>query len=86
MILWGKIWKDNHLLRDTTATDDTDDTRTHKVFHALEEICMTLDLPQPIWLDSQIAEFRRHSRAKFRQDCFIEEIDFDYLEIQVLEE
>ena len=86
MTIWGKIWKDNHLLRDTTVTDHTGDTRTHKVFHALDEICMTFDLPKPIWLDSQISEFKRHGRAKFRQDSFIEEIDFDYLEIQVLEE
>lgn len=84
--LWGKIWQDNHLLKDTTICDDSQDTRTHKVFHALEEICLQFDLGKPIWLDSNISEFRRHSRTRFRADSFVEEIPFDYLEIQVIEE
>ena len=31
--------KDNHLLRDTTITDESDDTRTHKIFRAIDEVC-----------------------------------------------
>ena len=30
--LWAKIIKDNHLLKDLTVENDTEDTRTHKVF------------------------------------------------------
>ena len=30
--LWGKIIKDNHLLKDMTVSNDTEDTRTHKIF------------------------------------------------------
>ena len=37
-------------------------------------------------LDKTIEEFKRHDKARFTQDNFIESIDFDYLEIQVLEE
>ena len=84
--LWGKIIKDNHLIKDMTVSNDTEDTRTHKIFQALEAICYAWDLSRPIWLDSTIAEFKRHSKARFYQDNFIESIDFDYLEIQVLEE
>ncbi len=86
MRIWGKIWKDNHLLRDTVVEDWSEDTRTHKVFHALTEICMEFDLQEPIWLESNIADFQRHARVQFRQDSFIEEIDFDYLEMQIIEE
>ena len=84
--MWGKIWKDNHLIKDMTVSNDTEDTRTHKIFQALEAICYAWDLSRPIWLDSTIAEFKRHSKARFYQDNFIESIDFDYLEIQILEE
>ena len=84
--LWGKIIKDNHLIKDMTVSNDTEDTRTHKIFQALEAICYAWDLSRPIWLDSTIAEFKRHSKALFYQDNFIESIDFDYLEIQILEE
>lgn len=84
--LWGKLWKNNHLLRDTVVCDSSVDTRTHKVFRALEQICYDLDLEHPIWLDSTVREFQRHDRARFYQDSFIEKIPFDYLEIQVIEE
>ena len=86
MKLWGKIWADQHILRDAVVCDDSNDTRTHKVFHCLDELCLTFDLSKPIWLESTIRDFKRHSKARFNQDCFVEEIDFDYLEIQILEE
>lgn len=84
--LWGKIWKDNHLLKDTVFEEDSADTRTHKIFRGLEEICYEFDLGKPIWLDKTISEFKRHDKARFSQDNFIEEIPFDYLEIQIIEE
>ena len=37
--IWGKLIKDNHLIKDTTICDDSDSSRTQKVFHALDEIC-----------------------------------------------
>lgn len=84
--LWAKIFKDNHMLRDTCIEVAGADTRTHKIFHALDEICYEFDLGKPIWLDKTIAEFKRHDKARFTQDNFIETIDFDYLEIHVIEE
>ncbi len=84
--LWAKIFKDNHLLQDTVIEDDSVDTRTHKIFRALDEVCYQFDLGKPIWLDATITEFKRHDKARFTQDNFIEGIEFDYLEIQVIEE
>lgn len=86
MKIWFKIWKDNHMLRDTVITKEDNDTRTHKIFQALDEVCYQFDLGKPMWLDATIAEFKRHSKARFTQDNFVEQVDFDYLEIQVLEE
>ncbi|GFI17912.1 hypothetical protein IMSAGC009_03084 [Lachnospiraceae bacterium] len=84
--LWAKIFKDNRMLKDTVICDDSQETRTHKVFHALDEICYQFDLGKPIWLDATVNEFKRHSKARFTNDNFIEQIDFDYLEIHVIEE
>lgn len=84
--LWGKEFKDNRMLRDTVICDDSDETRTHKIFNALEAICYEFDLSKPIWLDATVEEFKRHSKARFYQDNFVDSIDFDYLEIQVIEE
>ncbi|MDE6909628.1 MAG: hypothetical protein K2P44_04045 [Lachnospiraceae bacterium] len=84
--LWARTFKDNHMLRDTMICDDSLETRTHKVFRAVEEVCYQFDLGKPIWLDSNIADFKRHSKTRFGADCFIEDIEFDYLEIFVIEE
>ena len=76
--LWGKEFKDNRMLRDTVICDDTDDTRTHKIFNALDQICYEFDLSKPIWLDVTINEFKRHAKARFYQDSFVDSIDFDF--------
>ena len=86
MRIWCKLFKKNRMLRDTVIRDDTKDTRTHKVFHALDQICQEFDLSQPLWLDTNIREFQRHAKVRFYQDSFIDQIDFDYLELQVIEE
>ena len=84
--LWAKVFQNNHLLKDTVICDESSDTRTHKVFHALYEVCYQFDLSKPIWLESTVQEFKRHAKARFYQDNFIEPIEFDYLEIHIIEE
>lgn len=85
--LWAKIWKDARLVRDTViCNDNTQLNRTRKIFKAIEEVCYEFDLSKPIWLDATVEEFKRHDKARFTQDNFIDSIDFDYLEIQVIEE
>ncbi len=84
--LWGKIWKDNRMVKDFVVCDDSNETRTHKIFLALEKICYEFDLSKPIWLDANIDEFKRHDKTRFSRDNFVDNIDFDYLEIQIIEE
>lgn len=84
--LWAKIITNNHMVKDLVIEDTGTDTRTHKIFHALDDICYQFDLEKPIWLDSSVEEFKKHSKVRFHQDNFIERIDFDFLEIQVIEE
>ena len=85
--LWGKIFKDNRMIKDTVIiVDEPELNRTRKVFKALEDICYEFDLGKPIWLDKTIREFQLHDKARFDSDNFIEQIEFDYLEIQALEE
>ncbi|MCI8390080.1 MAG: hypothetical protein HFI35_05175 [Roseburia sp.] len=86
MRIWFKLIKDNRLLKDTTVTDESEDTRTHKIFRALDEVCLEFDLGKPIWLDSNVSEFKRHAKTRFRQDSFIEQVPFDFLEMHVIEE
>jgi hypothetical protein len=84
--LWAKIWKENRMLKDMVVINEQDETRTKKIFHAIEEICLQFDLSKPIWLDATVADFKKHSKTRFSKDNFIDQIEFDFLEIQVIEE
>ena len=84
--MWVKIKKDNHLLADTVIADAGERSRTAKVLAALEEACRQFDLSVPIWLDVNIRDFQRVARTRFTADSFVEAIDFDFLEVQMIEE
>lgn len=85
--MWGKLWKNNRMIRDTViGNPDYNISRTAMIFQALDEMCYEFDLSKPIWLDANIDEFKRVDKTRFSQDSFIESIDFDYFEIQVIEE
>ena len=85
--LWAKIWKDNHLVKDIVIeNNDKSLNRTRKVFSAIDSVCYEFDLSKPMWLDATVREFQRHDKARFYQDNFVDSIDFDYLEIHVIEE
>lgn len=85
--MWVKQFKDGHMLRDTVIeVEDSTMNRTKKVFYCLEQACYEFDLEKPQWLDVNIKEFKNLSKTRFTQDSFIETIEFDYLEFQVIEE
>ena len=84
--IWFRQFKENRMLRDVTVSDHEDDTRTHKVVRSLEHACADMDLPVPVWLEVNIADFKRNAKCRFYQDSFLESVGFDYLEMQVIEE
>lgn len=86
MRIWFKMVKDNRLVKDVTITDGSEDTRTHKIFRALEQVCYEFDLSRPIWLDANVNEFKQNAKTRFRQESFMETIEFDFLEMHVIEE
>ena len=57
-----------------------------QIFDSLDQICYDFDLGKPIWLDSNVSEFQRHSKVRFTKDNFVEDIEFAYMEIEVIEE
>lgn len=85
--LWGKIWKKNHLIKDMVVSDDRDGiNRTRKIYDALDKVCVEFDLSRPIWLEVTVNDFLKTDKTRFSKDNFIDDIDFDYLEIQIIEE
>lgn len=86
MRTWIKLFHNNHMIKDATVEDYSDDSRTHKVMAALEKACLEFDLEKPIWLETNIADFKRTAKTRFNKDSFIESVEFDYLELHVIEE
>ena len=86
MRIWFKVIRDNHLIQDTTITDESEDTRTHKIFRALEQACYEFDLSRPIWLDANVKEFKKNAKTRFRKEAFMENVEFDFLEMYVIED
>ena len=86
MRFWAGTFKENRTVQNTVIENVADDTRTHKVFDAIDRICYEFDIARPIWLESNISDFKKYSKVRFFKDSFVEDISFDYLEFYVLEE
>ncbi len=85
--LWCKIVKENKTVKEMVIENpDATLNRTRKVFDAIDKICYEYNLGHPIWLESSIADFKRYDKTRFYQDHFIDTIDFDFMEIHVIEE
>ena len=85
--VWGKIMKENRLVKDTVIEiDDYEMSRTKRVYKALEDMCYEFDLAVPIWLRKNQEDFICYARTRFTSDNFIDSIDFDYLDFHVIEE
>ena len=85
--LWVKIIDSGKIVKNMTIENsDSSLNRTKKIFHAIDEACYAYDLSKPLWLDKNISEFKKSNKTRFTKDNFVDEIDFDYLEIEVIEE
>ena len=85
--LWAKIIDAGKIVKNMTIENsDSSLNRTKKIFHAIDEACYAYDLSKPLWLDKNISEFKKNSKTRFTKDNFVDEINFDFLEIEVIEE
>jgi len=85
--LWGKVMKNNRFVKEMVfEIDDFSMSRTEKVLECLDQSCMAFDLQKPMWFDKNTKEMIRFAKTSFHEDQFIETIDFDYFEIEIIEE
>lgn len=86
--LWGKIYKNNRLIKNYAADINSEITiaLAGDVTDALAEICERFDIENPIWFEANYEEFARRQKTIFRPGNFIDEPRFDRMEIEVIEE
>jgi len=85
--LWAKMIVSGKMVKNMTIENsDSSLNRTKKIFSAIDEVCYAYDLSKPIWLDKNINEFKKNSKTRFTKDNFVDDNDFDSLDIEVIEE
>lgn len=53
---------------------------------ALTEMCRDFDIPCPLWLNKHVREFDDFRHTSFLPEHFMEEVPFDKLEIEYLDD
>ncbi len=79
--LWARIVRNQRIERQATANCAVEEVR-----EALTELCREFDIPRPLWLDKHEREFGEFRRTRFLPEHFIEEVPFQRLEIEFLED
>lgn len=84
--IWGKRIKDNKIIEEMTYENKDDSLPINEALElALDEFTYAFDLQKPMWFNKNTKEMAKFHATSFHEDQFIEDIDFDYLEIQLLE-
>lgn len=85
--LWGKILKNNRMIKQHTAQIDIYHLSTTEALeYCMNEICNEFDIQKPMWFPLNQRDFQNYGRVVFRSDNFIEDIDFDAFEIEFIKE
>ena len=79
--LWAKIIKKQRIDRQATAPCAFEDAQD-----ALTELCHEFDIPRPLWLNKHVREFEEFRRTAFLPEHFMEDVPFQRLEIEFLED
>ena len=87
MRIWAKIITNQSIQKQTVREFDSLRSFSADALGAVvHEFCQELDLARPVLLKKHICDFSRFLRVSFKQADFMEEIDFDVFEIEVIKE
>ncbi len=84
MRLWGKLVKNNKIIKDNTVPLIVEDDYQAALKEAMIQLCDSFDISKPYWLNKNLNEYNRLGKTSFNKDNFIEEITFDKLVIEEL--
>lgn len=84
--LWAKTIKNNRIINSLVVENKENISGEEKRSKCIKEICKTLDLSIPLWLKKHEIEFSQFKYVVFYPEDFIDEIDFDKLEIELIDD
>ena len=87
MRIWAKVLQDHRIMREAVrefaSARPSDMEGWSSLLH---ELCQDLDLCRPVVQRKHVNDLARFSRVVFKPADFIESVDFDEFEIEVLSE
>lgn len=84
--LWAKTILNNKTIKSIDVTNNENITLEEKRKKCFDEIFYKLDLSYPIYLDNHNVEFKQFNRVIFKKVDFVDEVDFDKLEIDLIDD
>ena len=87
MNIWAKVLTDHRIMNETVrefSSARPSDMEGWSVL--LHELCQDLDLCRPVILKKHVNDLKQFSRVVFKPADFIESVDFDEFEIEVIPE
>jgi hypothetical protein len=79
--LWMKLYKHHRIAKQATAPCDLMDIEP-----AITSLCKEFDIPNPLWLNKHENEFSEFRRTTFIAEHFMEDVDFERMEIEYLDD
>ncbi|MDE6474433.1 MAG: hypothetical protein K2L70_04975 [Clostridia bacterium] len=81
MKIWARLVTDDKIQKDILYNSPLKMSRAN--YEAwLRDICHQLDVPNPVLLDHHFKNFVNFHNTKFRQDDFVETLDYDMLIVE----
>ena len=87
MKIWAKVLTDHRIMNETVrefSSARPSDMEGWSVL--LHELCQDLDLCRPMILRKHVNDLKQFSRVVFKPADFIESVDFDEFEIEIIPE
>ena len=82
--LWGKLIKHHKIVRDVVLDRALITDSAQTVRAALDDFAPALDIARPIWLPKNETDLTKFIITRFYPDQFMESVDFDWLEIEII--
>ncbi len=79
--IWGKVFKGEKITKHSIVSVEPKECT---FFDMLKSLCEKLDIPTPVLLNKHLNDFNQFNMTLFKQDDFIDAINFDRLVIEYL--
>ena len=84
--LWGKLYKNHKIIKQVTLNTRAEKMDYSLFFDYVTEISHALDAPSPIVIKTHIFNFAKFNFVKFVASDYVEQINFDHFQIELIKD